>query len=105
MNKGNLHSKISKIQKRFQSKDKFYGTTTMGARGQVVIPAQARKDLKLEPGDQLAVMGKFGRVLGVMKTDQMLEFVETIMSAVGGSASGGKNLAGSGMEGGVKKTF
>ena len=85
----------SKIHKRFQSKDKFYGTTTMGARGQVVIPALARKELKLNPGDQLAVMGKFGKVLGIMKTDQMVEFVETIM----------KNLAGSGMESEFKKHF
>jgi AbrB family looped-hinge helix DNA binding protein len=100
MKTASLHSKI---HKRFQSQDKFYGTTTMGARGQVVIPAAARKDLKLEAGDQLAVMGKFGKVLGVMKTDQMLEFVETIMSAIGGSASGGKNLAG--MEKEFKKHF
>ncbi len=92
MKNANLHSKI---HKRFQSQDKFYGTTTMGARGQVVIPAQARKDLKLEAGDQLAVMGKFGKVLGLMKTDQMLEFVETIM----------KNLSGSGMEKEFKKHF
>lgn len=82
-----------KIHKNFQKNDKFYGTTTMGARGQVVIPAQARKDLKLSPGDQLAVMGKFGKVLGLMKAEAMSEFVEIIM----------KNLSGSGMEGEVKR--
>ena len=87
------------------AKDKFYGTTTMGARGQVVIPAIARKELNLKPGDQLAVMGKFGKVLGLMKTEEMSAFVETIMSAMGGSASGGKNLAGTGMEHEVKKHF
>ena len=83
------------IHKKMQSQDKLYGTTTMGARGQVVIPAQARKELKLKPGDQLVVMGKFGRVLGLMKTQEMAAFVETIM----------KNLAGTGMEHEVKKHF
>ena len=84
-----------KIHKKFQKHDKFYGTTTMGARGQVVIPAGARKDLGLAPGDQLVVMGKFGKVLGLMKTDAMQSFVETIM----------KNLEGTGMEGEVRKHF
>ncbi len=84
-----------KIHKKFQKDDKFYGSTTMGVRGQVVIPVEARKDLKLNPGDQLVVMGKFGKVLGLVKTDAMAEFVETIM----------KNLSGSGMENEFKKHF
>ena len=77
------------------AKDKFYGTTTIGTKGQVVIPVNARKDLKLLPGDQLAVMGKFGKVLGLIKTEQMAEFVETIM----------KGLSGTGMEDEFKKHF
>jgi len=83
------------IQKKMHSQDKLYGTTTMGSRGQLVIPVDARKDLGLNPGDQLVVMGKFGKVLGLMKTDQMSEFVDVIM----------KNLAGSGMEKEFKKRF
>ena len=84
-----------KIRKKFQKHDKFYGTTTLGARGQVVIPAGARKDMNLKPGDQIVVMGKFGKVLAMMKTDAMQSFVETIM----------KNLEGTGMEGEVRKHF
>ena len=76
------------IHKKMVSGDKLYGTTTMGARGQVVIPADARKELNLKPGDQLVVMGKFGKVLGLMKTEEMSAFVQTIM----------KNLSGTGME-------
>lgn len=90
--KWDLHKKI---QKRMQAKDKLYGTTTMGARGQLVIPAAARKDMNLKPGDQIVVMGKFGKVLGLMKTDSMRSFVQTIM----------KNLEGTGMEGEVKSHF
>ena len=77
------------------AKDKFYGSTTMGARGQLVIPAQARKDLDLKPGDQLVVMGKLGKVLGLIRSDQMQSFVEAIM----------KNLEGTGMEGMAKAHF
>lgn len=69
------------------SHDKLYGTTTMGARGQVVIPACARKDLSLQPGDQLMVMGKFGKVLGLIKTDQMEGFVKIIMQNFSGSGA------------------
>ena len=35
----------------------FYGTVTVGERGQVVVPAQARTDLDINPGDKLLVFG------------------------------------------------
>lgn len=81
------------IHQKMTSKDKVYGTTTMGARGQVVIPAQARKDLNLKPGDHLLVTGKFGKALGFIKVSEMEGFVKVMM----------ENLAGSGMETMVKK--
>ena len=65
--------------------DKLYGTTTMGVRGQVVIPAEARKDLNLNPGDQLMVMGKFGKALGLIKTNEMESLVKVIMENLAGS--------------------
>ncbi|MBN2097348.1 MAG: AbrB/MazE/SpoVT family DNA-binding domain-containing protein [Candidatus Omnitrophica bacterium] len=34
---------------------KFYGMTTVGERGQVVIPKQARKLLNIKSGDKLIV--------------------------------------------------
>lgn len=70
------------VNSNIHKRDKMYGTTTMGARGQVVIPAQARKDLNLKPGDQLLVMGKFGKVLGLMKAEQLTEVIDTIMESV-----------------------
>ena len=69
------------------SQDKLYGTATVGARGQVVIPAEARKDLGLSPGDQLMVMGKFGKALGLIKTDEMESFVKVIMENLAGSGA------------------
>jgi AbrB family looped-hinge helix DNA binding protein len=88
-------TKFHKAQKKIDRHDKFYGTTTIGARGQVVIPAQARKDLNLKPGDQLVVMTKFNKVLGLMNTEAMSEFVQTVM----------KNLEGTGVEQMAKKNM
>jgi len=34
----------------------FFGTSTIGERGQVVIPAEAREEFGFEPGDKLMVM-------------------------------------------------
>lgn len=33
----------------------FYGAVTLGERGQVVIPAETRKEFGLKPGDKLLV--------------------------------------------------
>lgn len=35
----------------------FYGTTILGEKGQVVIPAEARKALDIKKGEKLLVFG------------------------------------------------
>ncbi len=40
----------------------FFGTTVVGARGQVVIPAEARKKLKFKVGEKLLVFGMGGGI-------------------------------------------
>lgn len=35
----------------------FFGAATVGERGQVVIPAEARKKMNIEPGDKLLAIG------------------------------------------------
>lgn len=37
-------------------KPEFYGSTTVGAHGQVVLPATLRKKFKIEVGDKFLVM-------------------------------------------------
>lgn len=76
---------IQEFHPKLLEKDKLYGTTTMGARGQVVIPAQARQDLKLKPGDQLLVMGKYGKALGLLKADELEDLISLIMSKISGT--------------------
>ncbi|MCS6950140.1 MAG: AbrB/MazE/SpoVT family DNA-binding domain-containing protein [Armatimonadota bacterium] len=36
--------------------DATYGMVTVGERGQIVIPAEARRELGIEPGDKLIIM-------------------------------------------------
>jgi len=44
---------------------KFYGSVTVSERGQVVIPADARKDFGIKTGDKLLVFGDLERGLGI----------------------------------------
>ena len=39
-------------------KGKFFGSVTVGERGQVVIPAEVRKSFKIKTGDKLIVLCK-----------------------------------------------
>jgi len=60
---------------------KFYGSATVGERGQVVIPAQARTDLNVTPGSKLLVFGgPHGHGLMIVKPEDMTEFVTKAMS-------------------------
>lgn len=54
----------------------LYGTATVGTKGQVVIPADAREALGIEPGDRLYVVGsKQRQLVGFIKEDQLQEMV------------------------------
>lgn len=56
---------------------KFYGSTVVGERGQVVIPAEARDELGIEPGEKLIVLGSRHRgVVILFKADFMTRFAD-----------------------------
>jgi AbrB family looped-hinge helix DNA binding protein len=57
--------------------DSFFGTSTVGERGQVVIPAEAREEFNIQPGDKLMVM-RHPVHAGVMffKIDSAREFID-----------------------------
>lgn len=51
---------------------KLYGTATVGTKGQIVIPADARAELKIESGDRLYVIGSpEGGFLGLLKEESL----------------------------------
>jgi AbrB family looped-hinge helix DNA binding protein len=57
--------------------EKFYGSTVMGERGQVVIPAEAREELGIEPGEKLIVLGNKRRgVVILLKSDIIAKFAD-----------------------------
>jgi AbrB family looped-hinge helix DNA binding protein len=61
----------------------LFGTVKVGDRGQIVIPADARKDLDIKPGDLLLVMtGRNKRALTMVKADAMRELAEKIMQGL-----------------------
>jgi AbrB family looped-hinge helix DNA binding protein len=61
----------------------IYGTVKVGDRGQIVIPADARKELNINPGDLLLVMaGRNRRGLAIIKADAMREVADRIMKGL-----------------------
>jgi bifunctional DNA-binding transcriptional regulator/antitoxin component of YhaV-PrlF toxin-antitoxin module len=57
---------------------KIYGTTSVGERGQMVVPVNARKDLKIAKGDQYLVVshGPKKDVLALIPMKKMDNFVQ-----------------------------
>lgn len=62
-----------------KSMDKqFYGTTTIGEKGQVVIPAEARTATKLKKGEKLLVFGMGEDVLIFAKLSNLEQFASVL---------------------------
>lgn len=55
-------------------KHQFFGSTTIGEKGQVVIPAEARTALKLEKGEKLLVFGMGKSMLAMAKAESLEQF-------------------------------
>lgn len=65
----------------FCLKDNFFGAATVGERGQIVIPAEARKKYGIETGDKILIMGApHKKGLMLVKIDAMREFMMTLLS-------------------------
>lgn len=56
----------------------FYGTATVGDRGQVVIPAEARKKFSIAPGDKMLVLSHPSGGIVLCKIDAMKEIFSRI---------------------------
>jgi len=66
-----------------KSDSHLYGTVKVGDKGQVVIPAEARKELDIKPGDLLFVMaGRNRRGIAMVKADAMRDLAEKIMQGL-----------------------
>jgi AbrB family looped-hinge helix DNA binding protein len=57
----------------------FYGTATVGSKGQIVIPADARTELEIKEGDKMIVLkGPRDGSLVVFKVDSVDFFKDKI---------------------------
>ena len=65
------------MKKQFQGKN-FYGSTTIGGKGQVVIPLEARKALDLAKGENLLVFGRGHDMVALAKIGHMQKFAEEL---------------------------
>jgi AbrB family looped-hinge helix DNA binding protein len=80
--------------------DCFYGAVTVGERGQVVIPAEARKQTGLEPGEKLLVFRHpHLRGLVMARVDDMQALLAELQQwteLMAGTADGASPEAGAG---------
>lgn len=56
----------------------FCGTTTIGEKGQVVIPAEARKGLGLKSGDKLLVFCMGKNMVTLAKFEQLEKIADSM---------------------------
>jgi AbrB family looped-hinge helix DNA binding protein len=68
---------------------RFYGAITVSDRGQIVIPAEARRDFDIQVGDKLLVLGDLKQGLAIIKASTLLEkkpgFMAILESSLGSS--------------------
>ena len=60
---------------------KLYGTATVGTKGQIVIPVDAREELDINVGDRLYVIGsqeKGKGMIGLLKEETLEKFIEQL---------------------------
>lgn len=62
---------------------KMFGTATVGTKGQIVIPSDAREELGIEPGDKLYIAGSTSKkVLFCLKEEQFHELIAKLTDGV-----------------------
>ncbi|MCR5105047.1 MAG: helix-turn-helix domain-containing protein [Eubacterium sp.] len=60
----------------------LFGMVTVGDKGQIVIPARARKLFDISPGDQLVVLGDESQGMAIIKAKDFLNMANMIRNAV-----------------------
>ncbi len=61
----------------------LFGTVTVGDKGQIVIPAKARKVFDIRSGDQLVILGDETQGLAIMKSEGFLKMADAIRNQIG----------------------
>ncbi len=62
---------------------KFYGSTTIGERGQIVLPAKLREDFHMKKGDMLVVVGNAESFrIGLVNPEAMSTFLDQMSKQI-----------------------
>jgi AbrB family looped-hinge helix DNA binding protein len=56
----------------------IFGLVKVGDKGQIVIPAKARKIFQISPGDEFVVLGDENSGLALMKSEAFLNFADVV---------------------------
>ena len=69
-------------------KDRFIVSVKVGPKGQITIPAEARKMFDIKEGETLMVMGDARRGIALLKADLFYDMVER--GVIGGGDKDGR---------------
>ncbi len=58
----------------------IFGMVRVGEKGQIVIPAKARKIFSINPGDNLVVLGDEGQGIALLKEENLLQMLSMARS-------------------------
>lgn len=62
---------------------RLYGTATVGTKGQIVIPADAREELNIQPGDRLYIVNAMhGSGIVCLKEEALESMVQQLTAQV-----------------------
>lgn len=60
----------------------LFGVVTVGDKGQIVIPAKARKLFEISPGDQMVILGDETQGLALIKSENFLTLADLIRKGI-----------------------
>jgi AbrB family looped-hinge helix DNA binding protein len=61
---------------------KFYGSVTVTERGQISLPAAARRDFDIKTGDKLLVLGDLEKGIALAKSNFVLQMMGGTLEAM-----------------------
>lgn len=62
-----------------QNGKRFYGMTKVGAKGQIVIPAGARKIFNIKSGDELLILADENQGIAIVKPELTKQVLDSIL--------------------------
>ena len=60
----------------------MFGMVKVGDKGQIVIPARARKVFGIKPGDNLIILGEDGQGMAIIKEEGLLNMINDAKEAM-----------------------